>query len=532
MVFALGVSWEAGRCGFMPLDQSVVFDGGWRMLSGQVPWRDFDAPSFVTPSAIQALFFGVFGVNWWSYLLHAMVANALFAGLILVFARRLGLGELVSVALALGSAVLFYPPVGTPFADQESVLFTTAALVAAWFARTDVVLSKSRVALLWQLVPSLLALAFFSKQLPAALAPLALALIVALPSSRPRREAWFRLVFGLGILATLAGAALVLFHIDPARIVYDLFELPLAEAEARRALLPASPLRLVRHFLVQGSSQGLWTAGFVHLGSLVVAARWLYLRRKRALDWTPLGLVLFGELCFHIGVVTLVLTNNQDGGGVAWTFFAAAPVLAGLRRSFAAAGPALAGRNQVTASALLVALVFVDGTHFHGQNNLTRAVNDMVFDRVAAPAAGAELAELAPLLWATPEHHAYPLDDLIRLIEELRTRDGDLFLVGDSALIYGLVGSRSTSPSLWFHPGVSLPKPGTRDFGAWQAPLVEAVESGAIARIVVERAGTWIGNLKLSSFPRVARAVRDRGFQEEDFGAFRVLELSPRAAGD
>ena len=50
-VSALGVAVNLyfGRRGFLPLDQSIVFDGGWRILNGQLPFRDFTAPSAIVP---------------------------------------------------------------------------------------------------------------------------------------------------------------------------------------------------------------------------------------------------------------------------------------------------------------------------------------------------------------------------------------------------------------------------------------------------------------------------------------------------
>ena len=42
LLFAIGVGVNLtfGRRGFLPLDQSIVFDGGWRLVSGQVPFHD------------------------------------------------------------------------------------------------------------------------------------------------------------------------------------------------------------------------------------------------------------------------------------------------------------------------------------------------------------------------------------------------------------------------------------------------------------------------------------------------------------
>ena len=69
---------STGRVGFMPLDQSIVFDGAWRLLSGQVPFRDFTTPDSLTPILLQVLFFKFLGVNWFAYCLHAAVFNGLF----------------------------------------------------------------------------------------------------------------------------------------------------------------------------------------------------------------------------------------------------------------------------------------------------------------------------------------------------------------------------------------------------------------------------------------------------------------------
>ncbi len=70
-VVGLLVNLSFARMGFMPLDHSIVFDGGWRMLNGQVPWRDFVTPFGVVPSAMQAIFFALLGTTWFAFCLHA-----------------------------------------------------------------------------------------------------------------------------------------------------------------------------------------------------------------------------------------------------------------------------------------------------------------------------------------------------------------------------------------------------------------------------------------------------------------------------
>ena len=63
-VFGFALCWQIGRIGYLPLDQSIVFDGAWRVVSGQVPWRDFVTPNGLSPILMQALVFQLFGVSW------------------------------------------------------------------------------------------------------------------------------------------------------------------------------------------------------------------------------------------------------------------------------------------------------------------------------------------------------------------------------------------------------------------------------------------------------------------------------------
>jgi hypothetical protein len=71
----------------LPLDQSIVFDGGWRMLNGQMPFRDFTTPAAIVPSAMQVPFFALFGVTWFALCLHAAVVNGLFCVAVYAFLR-------------------------------------------------------------------------------------------------------------------------------------------------------------------------------------------------------------------------------------------------------------------------------------------------------------------------------------------------------------------------------------------------------------------------------------------------------------
>ena len=58
------VVWNVGHRGIYLYDQSAVFDGAWRILQGQVLYRDFFTPYGPIVFFIQSLFFRLFGVDF------------------------------------------------------------------------------------------------------------------------------------------------------------------------------------------------------------------------------------------------------------------------------------------------------------------------------------------------------------------------------------------------------------------------------------------------------------------------------------
>ena len=120
---------HVGQRGFFPLDQSIVFDGGWRIVQGQVPYEDFDVPFGPVSLWLHALFIKILGPTFFSYLFHAALINA--SGCLLCIALvRLCLPRYPSLALVGGlvTAFWFYAPSGTPYMEQTAFFFALLAL--------------------------------------------------------------------------------------------------------------------------------------------------------------------------------------------------------------------------------------------------------------------------------------------------------------------------------------------------------------------------------------------------------------------
>src|SRR5262245_24814417 len=77
-VFSTGINQYYSYIGYMPLDQSTIYNGAWRVLVGQVPYIDFWTPFGLIPILAQAVIFHGLGVSWTNYALQASLLNGLF----------------------------------------------------------------------------------------------------------------------------------------------------------------------------------------------------------------------------------------------------------------------------------------------------------------------------------------------------------------------------------------------------------------------------------------------------------------------
>src|SRR5262245_32760875 len=326
LLFAIGLAVNLifGRRGFLPLDQSIVFDGGWRIVSGQVPFRDFVAPSAHVPSVIQAAFFKTFGVTWFAYCLHASIINGLFAVIVYALLRLAGATRVEASGAGACSAFFFYPPAGTPFMDQHSFFFMTAMFLAA--AAGTAATGGAELGA-WFAVPILFALGYLSGQIPIAFGALAIvAWVVLHPQRAPR---WFAAI----LAGTLVSAAcLLVIHaiwgLDWRAAWTYTVSLPLQVAGDRTARPGvAGPIRMVAATLVRFPSWvRLWSLDLALIATIPV----LLLHRSRP-RWALQVWLLIA--CIVTTAAFLAFTRTLVQTGLALTMVIVGVAAAGSREA-------------------------------------------------------------------------------------------------------------------------------------------------------------------------------------------------------
>ena len=160
ILFSIFINQYYGNRGVFPIDSFLIFDAAHNIVLGNHPFTDYWIITGPFLDYLQALFFLIFQVNWFSYVLHASLLNVVLTCFSFYFFLNIGLKNFYAFIYSIGISILAYPPIGTPFIDSHSVIFCVLSLYSF---SLGILLKKD---LFWFLTPIFLVFSFFSKQIP------------------------------------------------------------------------------------------------------------------------------------------------------------------------------------------------------------------------------------------------------------------------------------------------------------------------------------------------------------------------------
>ena len=73
------INYHYGFIGIMPMDNTVLFNGGYRVLEGYRPFTDYWLVTGPLLDYLNAFFFRLLGVSWSTFIIHSSIINSLFA---------------------------------------------------------------------------------------------------------------------------------------------------------------------------------------------------------------------------------------------------------------------------------------------------------------------------------------------------------------------------------------------------------------------------------------------------------------------
>ena len=160
--FSFLINDHFGHKGLMPLDDLQNFNSGYRILSGDFPFKDYYSISGPILDLTQALFYKLFGVSWNSLVIHSSFFYCLYALSIFFFLKNYNFSNNIALIYSLSGALLMSPTSGNPTVEHHSLILSTISLILF------IIGSKRKSKPLVFLVPFVLTIAFFIKQVPTA----------------------------------------------------------------------------------------------------------------------------------------------------------------------------------------------------------------------------------------------------------------------------------------------------------------------------------------------------------------------------
>ena len=172
--FAFLINYHYGFIGIMPGDNTVLYNGGYKVLNGYVPFSDYWLVTGPLLDYLNAFFFSILGVSWRTFIIHSSIINLLLALFSYHFFLNLGLSKKFSIIYSALISILFYPIVGTPFVDHHSTFF----VILAFYAFILGVYKNNYSYFL--IIPFYFCLSFLSKQTPAIYGLITILLLILL----------------------------------------------------------------------------------------------------------------------------------------------------------------------------------------------------------------------------------------------------------------------------------------------------------------------------------------------------------------
>jgi len=579
-VWAGSICYLSGMRGFFAMDQSIVFDGGWRILQGQVPFRDFFLPHGPLSMWIQALAFRLFGVSYQVYALTASAMNV--AGALLAYATfRTLVPEKKWPAWAAGllTGSWFYAPMGTTYIEQTGFLFLWAAVFAVvrglrenarfrpgWMAGAGLALAASIVAKTNTgilAVPSLFLMPLFLRRQPV----------------KEMGRDWLGmgagLVLGLGVFFLW-----LLWASDPAAFHRHVVEI--AGREGRKRILENKEIHfivcslfngkgndLIRLLtvsaytlmglgiaLVLGAGKGLAAAPRIRqlgwLGLLWVAYQQVFgvTSNNNGINEQPfLGLIfvcaclLVSEIAasippqrrvaeissFFRKIAALLLT-----GAAVFTVFFYVKGIRGMGNYdfglgiflalgifFAAISPAGGGMGPARIlpwiGGGILGVLFLIGTW----GSYFRQAQDF-FNFNTRYVVHHDIPMLAGLAWAEgvndDAREMHPTwEELTRTWRVLAEAPGRFYLLGNYTILYAATGKPSLGPLSWFFKGLTYSK---EYDPAFDARFAEQIDQPDVIYFVTEE--DFGLQRKLGDFPKLEQVLREKFRSEQKIGLFHL----------
>ncbi len=463
--FSFLINYHYGFIGMMPMDNTVLFNGGYRVFSGQVPFSDYWLVTGPLLDYLNAFFFKILGISWTTFIIHSSIFNSLIAIASYYFFKKMNLSDSFSIIYSLFISILFYPVVGTPFVDHHSIFF----LILAFYSLILAVKTKNLEYYIY--IPSILCLSFLSKQTPAAYGMITIPVIILFISFFKKKER-VTILKNLIIGSVIAISFILLFflitEIDFKNFIQQYIFYASSIGDDRLSNYDFNFLNEITKYK--------FIFYFVFLLLFIL----IKFKLNGSLDIDIL-IILLTSIIFSLLLVThQAISLNQN-----FIFFII-PFLCGVAHSNY---NKLFKKNYFLIFTFLICVFSVGKYHlrfneerkFNELENIdiSRAVDAKILDK-----------KLSGLKWITYIHPDDPQKELknLSVVMKLFSKEPlPKMLITDYQIIAPILNIYDNSPNQWHHPSVSFPLKGSKYFETYKKYFITKIKKNKIVFIFETR---------------------------------------------
>lgn len=459
------INYHYGFIGIMPMDNTVLFNGGYRVLEGYRPFTDYWLVTGPLLDYLNAFFFKLLGVSWSTFIIHSSIINSLFAIISYFLFKKIGLSNLFSFIYSLLISILFYPIVGTPFVDHHSVFF----MIAAFY--TLIFFIKTKNFNYFIFIPPILLFSFLSKQTPAAYGIIIISFFILLLSSiyKDKKKV---ILMNSTIGSVMALVLLFLFFFVTEINFYDFLQQYIFFGSS----IGGDRLANYKFSLINVIIKYKFISIFVFILLFVL----IKLKIKNFLTKDDF-LILSIFICLSILLIFhQMITLNQN-----FIFFLI-PLLCGIAHSFY--------KKTFETNYLLTILIIIclfSTFKYHVRFNEERKFNELenidVSKSIDAKIIDVKLKGLKWISHLNPNNPREEVNDIIEILKYLKNDKNNKILITEYQIISPILDVYDNSPNQWHHPSVSFPTKGDKYFENYKSYFISKIKEKEVNYIFETR---------------------------------------------
>ena len=463
--FSFFINYHYGFIGIMPMDNTVLFNGGFRVLKGYVPFTDYWLVTGPLLDYLNALFFKFLGLSWSTFILHSSAVNVLITIASYFLFINLDLTNKFSFFYALQISILFYPVVGTPFVDHHSTFF----LIIAFYLLILAIKKSNHNYYIF--IPIMLVLSFLSKQTPAVYGVIALFFLILIHGYYEKKN--LRKIINNSIIGSFLSLIFLILFFWFTKINLSNF--------IEQYLLFASSIgneRLSNYdFNIINEIDNY---KFIYLFIFFLLYLFVLSQRKNFLNLKAGFIILVSITLSIILIFHQMITLNQN-----YIFFLV-PFLAAIFHSFF--------NKKFMNQYLLIFTISVcifSVTKYHLRFNEERKFNELENIDISKAVDAATLDEkLKGLKWITylnPDDPDREIKSLKEVLQILKSDIDQKILITEYQVIAPILESYDNSPNQWHHPSVSFPLKGNKYFEIYKNYFIKKIKENKIQTVYETR---------------------------------------------